>query len=242
MSFGRLLLPALVFNTILFSWLLKDMWGESAWRKIVTGGMALIVIGLGLMPAWDINLVPESIRASFHFRLNIRDYWSEYTKWSLAKNNVPTWTTEGKLLKACTNPGDSLVRGPIGTVGYYSELFIYDQNGIVNHRVAMLEIEGRPLRSPGHDKGVSPEFFIDKRPTIFFSSVVSKQELFYRVRRMKNSAIAKYYVADYFPFPGEDGSHMSSGSKYLFILRRIEEGINPRTAWRRAMDSLAEIH
>ena len=58
----------------------------------------------------------------------------------------------------------SLVAPAIGAVGYYSELFIYDQNGLVWPELVHIAPSDQ-VRSPGHDKWVPPGFFLKYRPT-----------------------------------------------------------------------------
>ena len=61
------------------------------------------------------------------------------------------------------------MQGPIGAVGYFSRLHIYDMFGLVDREVArrpVTDAEMRnPWRPPGHHKGVPKEFFLSREPT-----------------------------------------------------------------------------
>ena len=47
-----------------------------------------VVITINLLPAFDIHIVPESIRRAFHFRYNI-DYVTEFETWKGVKDGKP---------------------------------------------------------------------------------------------------------------------------------------------------------
>ena len=51
-------------------------------------------------------------------------------------------------------------------MGWYSQLFIYDQNGLVSREVAVRDVEPKRAAA-GHDKTVSAEFFFEREPTYF---------------------------------------------------------------------------
>jgi hypothetical protein len=65
----------------------------------------------------------------------------------------------------------------IGAAGYYSDLFIYDQHGLVSRDVVEAARASDDLRSPGHDLSVSPEFFLPYRPTFLNLFVVLRGPL-----------------------------------------------------------------
>ena len=66
------------------------------------------------------------------------------------------------------NEGDSLVQGGIGAIGYYSDLHIYDQAGLVDREVARrAPTPGR--YSAGHDKVVPIAYFDRYKPTFAYA-------------------------------------------------------------------------
>ena len=70
MAMGRFLIPGLAFAAILLAWMLVDLWGRSPIRRAATVVIASAIVTLGLLPGWDMHLVPESVRESFRFRHN----------------------------------------------------------------------------------------------------------------------------------------------------------------------------
>jgi hypothetical protein len=238
---SRMLVPALVFMPVLFGWILVDIWGErSVSRKILAVALGVAVVVVGLLPGWDIHLFPESVRSNFHFRLNTRKYRSEYQQWVLAKQRIHDWTIEGKLLKTNFKPGESMVRGPIGVVGYYSDLYIYDYYGLVTREVTMIPDDG-VLKSPGHDKRVPVEFFLDKKPTILRGHIVPVYHLRSVFKKMRRKFYTNVYVVDFLPTPAITNDEKPGGPQYLVLMRRIDKGIKPADAWRDAFLALSRI-
>ena len=64
----------------------------------------------------------------------------------------------------------SLGAAAVGAVGYFSNLFMYDRNGLVTREVALREPHAT-LRSPGHDKLVPAEFFARYEPTYYDAGI-----------------------------------------------------------------------
>ncbi len=169
MCFGRFLVPALPFLALLLADAAASV--ERALERRGTrlaGGMAL-ALGLACavpaaLPAFGLHPVPRSLRAQFQFRWNADAFLSERAQWERMVGQAREWADLGRALKRHSSPGDSLVFGAVGAVGYFSELFIHDKNGLVTREVALREpLEGR--NSPGHDKTVPPTFFLKYRPT-----------------------------------------------------------------------------
>ena len=95
-------------------------------------------------------------------------------QWRLQRNQSFEWVWTGRALALHTSAGESLVRGPIGAVGYYTDLFIHDLNGLVSRAVA--ERDAPLVRaSPGHDKHVEHEFFFPERPTYMGATVIDRR-------------------------------------------------------------------
>ncbi|MFT5049555.1 MAG: arabinofuranosyltransferase [Chlamydiales bacterium] len=76
---------------------------------------------------------------------------------------VPEWTAAGKWLKKNSEPGDSVACVPVGAVGYYSELEVFDMVGLTDRHIAHLDVN---LGSgwAGHEKRDGP-YILSLRPT-----------------------------------------------------------------------------
>ena len=162
MTMGRLLLPALPFSVLLLGVLIHVSMARFP-RRLVLGTMVLVLLA-GVAPAFDLHLVPASLRAPFHFRQRADIVRSEYQQWRFQRGNVTRWRKRAQALNQVTTPGDSLVTGEIGVLGYDSGLFIYDISGLVSREVAERSIRGRrDKKSPGHEKECFMDIFSGQR-------------------------------------------------------------------------------
>jgi len=145
--------------------------------------------------------------------------------------NTEKFELRGRALAIYAEPGESIVSRAIGAMGYYSNLYIYDQYGLVNREIAFLPSEGGPLqKSPGHDKEVEPIYFADRRPDLLFaryvrgrgSAVHMKESL---QRWEVPAALRDMYVPDFeeMTLPGE------TDAGYLFVVRLANEDEGLRT-------------
>lgn len=166
MTMARMLLQAVPFLAALLALPLR---AEPAFRASRAAALAwpMVLIALSLPTAFDLHPVPGSLRYAFRIRAPVG--MSEYTFWKHERDRTRTWVVLGKELARRAKPGDSIVQGPIGAVGYFSRLHVYDMFGLVNREVAMRPITDAevrdPWRPPGHHKGVPKEFFLPQQPT-----------------------------------------------------------------------------
>jgi hypothetical protein len=87
------------------------------------------------------------------------------------RSNAARWELLGRALGRHTRPGESIVTDAIGAVGYFSELFVFDQYGLTDREAVHREIlSGR--RSAGHDRLVEPEYFLPEQPTYLGAHLV----------------------------------------------------------------------
>lgn len=233
MAMGRLLVPGIAFNALLFGWLVHTVWSRTLARRALAIVGASAVIGVGLLPGWDRHVVPEQVRSRYHFRMNTDLFRSEYQQWEVMQSNVETWTTRGLVLRGYAAPGDSLVATAIGAVGYYSGLYIYDQAGLVSREVAHRDVDASVARSPGHDKLVATEFFLAQHPTFLFPRITDSPEellgiLWWQERRLRRDGLANVYVLNFERFVSVGGD---APDKYLAVSRRIGEGQSAEAAW-----------
>ena len=155
MPMGRFLLPAMPFLAILLARI------ASSPRGLALAGGCIV---LAVLPSFDFHPIPLSVRERFHFRWNQDELESEVSMWRGMRDRADQWKDLGRALASNTSPGESIVLGNIGAVGYFTELEIFDLFGLVDPEVARRDA---PLvrASPGHDKRVTFEFFLSRRPT-----------------------------------------------------------------------------
>lgn len=214
MAFGRFILPSIPFMACLVGMGLHDL---SAILLPGAGEMVTAcVIGAGLLPGWDINLVPESIRARHHFRLGAPIFRSEFQQWRFEKENAEHWAINGKALKQIAKPGDSLVTGAIGAEGYYSDLHILDKAGLVTPTVARREVGPAVTSTPGHDKWVEPTWFLQHgfKPTFLGAEVIPGYQFRSQLAEKKR-LLESLHLPEY-----ETGSHPFNGGYLLYWKRR----------------------
>jgi len=177
MAMGRLFVVGLPFGALVIAWAFDAARRAApvAWARtaVLVAGGALIAVGL--LPIVPFQLVPESVRARHHFRLNTRQYRNELAQWQAMVDNTREWTELGRTIGRFSRPGDSLTRDAIGAVGYYSDVFIYDTLGLVSREVAARPV--KRLLSPGHDKMVPVTFFLDRKPTLLGARIVADTRL-----------------------------------------------------------------
>ncbi|MFT5048892.1 MAG: arabinofuranosyltransferase [Chlamydiales bacterium] len=160
MPFGRFLFPSLPFVALLFGAIVERL---ARARAMLAASMLLLCVGTSLAANFDRNLIPEETRQHFDFRID-RAWQSEIERKGEMELNARRWVLLGRALARHTVAGDSLILGGIGAVSYHSELFIYDNYGLVTPEVVASGqvIEGS---SPGHDLRVNPPFFLEYEPT-----------------------------------------------------------------------------
>ncbi|MEM1453004.1 MAG: hypothetical protein AAGI22_28135 [Planctomycetota bacterium] len=166
MCFARFLLPAIPFAALGFGAALHLVEARS---RAAAVGLAAATALLTVLAAFDVHVVPESARQAFHFRHNqtlsgVAPSTSEVEQWRNMRGRAEVWAETGRALARHAPPEASVVFGAVGAIGYFSNLFVYDRNGLVTREVALREPHAT-LRSPGHDKVVPPEYFLRYDPT-----------------------------------------------------------------------------
>ncbi len=159
MPMGRFLIVSMPFLALLIAGGVRALGA----RQPVGIGFAIACAGLCVLPSFDLHVVPAGVRERFHFRWNDTRAVSEYEMWRGMKERAETWALLGRALAGETIPGESIILGNIGAIGYFTELEILDVFGLTSRAVALREA---PLvrASPGHDKAVAPDFFFSQRP------------------------------------------------------------------------------
>jgi len=158
MPFGRFLVPALPFVALLFA---VQFCQPERPRAVWAGALLCLV---SLLAGMDLNVMPAVVRELAHFRHKQRGYLSEVEYWQRMKALTARNELLGRALAEHTTPGESLVFGPIGVVGFHTQLEIYDKFGLVTPEAidagTFLE-----QATPGHDLFVEDSFFLQFEPT-----------------------------------------------------------------------------
>jgi len=239
MAFARFLAPGLAFDALLFGWIVTDISSLGGARKAAAGAAVCFVAVAGFLPAFDLHLVPHSIRSfrtSFPYRLHKGELLSERGRWLDHKHKALRWKALGLRLKDYAEPGDTLVAGAIGAKGYYSELFIYDQCGLVNRRVA--DRDGFNAQDPpGHQKCVSFSFFLDKKPDIAWAELFPLPLVRQAVQDLESSPYSDQYAPHIEAVP----EYRADEDHYMVLFRRLGPGEDPAAAWSRAMEQLGKM-
>ena len=234
MTFGRFLLPALPFVALLVAWLLSDL--ERALGALASALLGTALIALGLLPGFDVHLVPHDVRARFHFRLNTGEHRSEWAQWDFMRFNGIRWSAKGRALGAHCPPGSTVVMGAIGAASYVSDLITLDRHGFVTPEVALREVEdSAELRSPGHDKVVDASWFVENgydpdylRAKLY--SAATREEFAGRLegsaKRLRRAPVADRYVPDFVQV-----GHAQAPTWYMVLWTRIPSDESAATAW-----------
>ena len=157
MPFGRFLVPALPAVALLFAWGWSRLSPKPAWA------LTSLCILASIAESFDHGPAPEGLRSALHFRQD-REFQTEVARWAEMKRNATAWDLWGRAIAKETSPGESMILGGIGAIGYRAlALTIYDTYGLVTPEVAA-HTEPIVGASPGHDVRVQNDFFL--RPEI----------------------------------------------------------------------------
>ncbi|HMV67353.1 MAG TPA: hypothetical protein PKA64_10915, partial [Myxococcota bacterium] len=134
---------------------------------------ALLLAALGVQPLLNTSIVPVETLRAFRVRYNTRAFRTEYEQWTYMRGNARAWVALGEALHQLEEPGDSIVLGAIGAVGYHTELTVYDRFGLVSPEVLDAPEEDGKRRSPGHERAVPISFFLPHEPTVLRAELAS---------------------------------------------------------------------
>jgi arabinofuranosyltransferase len=232
MAMGRLLVPGLAFNTLLIGWLFQDL---AARRRNPTLGLGAAALVIGLLPAFNVRLVPTALMDRFYFRYGIKHHQTELDYWRFMKRNTADWTREGQAVAAYAPANATYVRIPIGAAGYYSGLYIHDLCGLINPTVARLPVTH--LSNPGHDKCQAPIYLLPQQPDILYSFISPAAELKQHLDDIRAKDYSDRYVADFIPLPPQPPA---STPDYLILCRRLRPNETADKAWGQLYERLAK--
>lgn len=160
MPMFRFVAPASAFFAVLFGMGLQRL------AQTPRAVAAVVLIVFAALPIFDASPIPESLLQKLYFRDFKIGYQSEWYRWETTVYNTDRNTWRGRAVKRVTRPGESWTGGAIGATGYYSDLFIYDRNGLVNREVAAREVESGS-GTAGHEKRVPRSWFRSQAPTYY---------------------------------------------------------------------------
>jgi hypothetical protein len=239
MLMGRFLVPGLAFQTLLLAWLLDRV---RRWSSLATALATFAIVAVALLPMRKWILVPESLRVTYRFTLNgvvLKDpgFPSPVEELQRYRERAAYEKEVGKALAEYARPGDSIVAGAVGALGYYSNLHIYDRIGLVSREVAESvhgEARSGGQGSPRHDPGFSPVdekgqvppgFFLDERPTYLFFDVIDGPTMHTSVlaqaeKWRQQGSHWERYVPDFVPL---DDREVSGTKRVLIVFRTIDD-------------------
>jgi arabinofuranosyltransferase len=158
MPFGRFLVPALPFVGLLFA---AVFCRAETPRMFLTGALLCV---LAFLSGLDLNPVPATLRELAHFRHKQKVYLTEVEYWQRMQTLTARNEVLARALALHTAADESLVFGPIGVIGFYTQLELYDKFGLVTPEA----IDAGTLlakATPGHDLFVEDSFFLTFEPT-----------------------------------------------------------------------------
>jgi len=215
MPMGRFFVPALPF----VAWAVGRAVAAIAERARGPLAPALATAGaLALsFPAFvDLSLFPRDWRASATFRWGW-EYESERSFLAGVDARAQEWSRLGRALRASVEPTDSLVRGPIGAVGYHSRMVLFDRFGLTDREVtSTVEPDPERMTLPGHDCKAPHGFFDAREPTWLEVELLEGDEL--TPEREEGARFAaEFGVIDLFELGPKDGFD----ERALLVLQRF---------------------
>lgn len=166
MAMGRFLVPALPFVALLLALALARL------PAIGASLAAVALVSLSVAAAFDVHFVPSAWRERLFFRWSASGQRTEVEQWEFMREQSRRWTSLGRALAAHTSPGESLIHGTIGAVGYHSRLTILDPFGLVNREEFRDEADASARHSPGHHRRVPLPTFVAMNPTYLDAELV----------------------------------------------------------------------
>jgi arabinofuranosyltransferase len=147
-------------------------------RGALAPGLPLALLGaLPLAGEFKHGIVPQPLLERVYFRSFAGgEYRSERDQFKRSAQNLESFRAIGRALKVLAEPGDSIVMGAIGAVGWESELVVLDRNGLVDPEIARLPPSGE-ARSAGHDRRVPRAWFLEREPTFLQALIVPESAI-----------------------------------------------------------------
>ena len=182
MCFHRFLLPLWPFGAVLLAKGLQALAEDSPKRAHVALTLALLIPASNLIPAWDLHVLPQSLRERCFFRFNATSangailFRTEREQWLDMTARARQWKRLGEAVADNTAADASLVAGAIGALGWASKRTVFDQFGLTRRDVGDFpQVPGR--RSPGHYRYAPASYFAPESPTYARVSIIDELSL-----------------------------------------------------------------
>lgn len=122
---------------------------------------------------------------------NISPYYGLYKYQKTVE--IPRWTLVGQWFRKNAKRSDSIALVPIGAVGYYSDLVIYDMLGLTDKHIARRQMLNPQLQAsmPGHGK-YDGQYILSRKPTYLLLGNIDVTET---PRNPTNIPFIPYYVS-----------------------------------------------
>jgi hypothetical protein len=240
MTYFRILVPGAAFMVVSFGIAARTIQDRYPAARPAWWALGALVAGLGAAPAFDLYLVPETTRSALQVRDKLGFFRTENKQWSAMVNHSRTWREKGEAIAHYAEPGETMVAAAIGNVGYYSDIFLYDRNGLINREVAAQPWNGI-LRSPGHDKVVDRSFFLKQKPDILDARVAGGPNLSLSIRGILHEIEAAKVKRQYYPELVELPWSRRKQPRYLVALRRGQGPQKTAEGWATYRDTLATL-
>jgi len=234
MPFFRFLAPVVPFLALLIAAGVHGMKREAlcAWT----------IPALGLLPAFDLHLMPLKGREALDYRGFAVGYQTELGRLESARRNIPAFREIGRALKEHAKTEDSIVLGAIGAIGYESGLRVHDRNGLVDPEVTAVA-ERREGRSAGHERRIPRSRFLEaplgRKPTWFGARLIPNKvnSMEQEAARQASAIMMRNVIAS----DPEDGALLEAclpelinreGQMNLLLLRGTEDSAAASAYWR----------
>ena len=86
----------------------------------------------GLLPSWNIQPAPRSLRDALSVREVPARFRTEFEQWRIMAEQETKWRVKGLTLARIAAADATIVQIAIGAVGYYSGLELYDRQGLTS--------------------------------------------------------------------------------------------------------------
>ncbi len=221
MALGRFLMPALPFAVLA----LGGLWARPG--RATRFPMALLSFALVCNVLCSMNraLVPDALRQALHFRGNDARAVSEVEFWRGMRARASEWAQVGRALALHVQPQESIVLANVGATAYYSGLAVHDVFGLVDRQAAR-DATVRPRASPGHDRAVSMEYFLPRRPTYLLAWIAPRDSPPQTglAPGMMQSSLVRDYQLQQLPLPGSGGFAPNSELRTLRLRSALGAG------------------
>ena len=260
MAYFRMMVPGVAFMVVtlafFYEWALERYRNQ---LPLITS-LATSVVLLGMLPGFNILLAPERLVNAVTTRLihlrvlqrildkdgldvdrdtrlfglgapvHLPQARNEYRQWEKMKANPVKWKVEAEAILKAAKPEDRLVTGTIGSFGYYSNLYIFDQNGLIDGNVSTREVP--KLLWPGHDKYVEKTHFLKEKPEILEHKVIFGPDAAGQIERIGSNWNVRSTRDWYYPEVKRVQVDSPKRPAFVVLQRRAESPKQAAEGWR----------